>query len=196
MGGVPGIFRMVVALAVLMAMPAVAQQAGPARGGILVLDPDKLFAETLLGKRINRDYLAERDKLIARNRKIEAELEAEELALTGLRAEKTPAEFRKLADEFDAKVQDIRRDSERAVRDLERSRDRTPLAFMRQVEPVLIELMRETGGAVILDVRNILLRVDTVDITDAAIRRVDTEIGDGVDGPQAGNGPDADPPGD
>lgn len=118
--------------------------------------------------------------MIARNRTIEAELEAEELSLTKLRSEKTPEEFRDLADAFDAKVQEIRRDSERAVRDLERSRDRAPVTFMRIVEPVLVQLMRDAGGAVILDIRSVLLRADVVDITGVAIIRVDEEIGDGL----------------
>ncbi|WP_306114087.1 MULTISPECIES: OmpH family outer membrane protein [unclassified Roseovarius] len=176
-----GIVSLMVALGTAAIAPATAQETGVVKSDILVLDPDKLFAETLLGQRINREYLAEREKLIARNRKIEAELEAEELALTEQRAQKTPEEFRDLADAFDEKVQEIRRDSERAVRDLERSRDRAPVTFMRIVEPVLIQLMRETDGAVILDVRSVLLRADVVDITPLAIRRVDAEIGEGTE---------------
>lgn len=186
---VSAIICMMVALMVMSAPPAMAQQVGVVQSDILVLDPDRLFSETLLGQRINREYLAEREKLIARNRRIEAELEAEELSLTELRAEKTPEEFRDLADAFDAKVQEIRRDSERAVRDLERRRDRAPVTFMRMVEPVLVQLMRETGGAVILDIRTVLLRADVVDITPLAISRVDAEIGEGA-GPRKENAPE------
>lgn len=175
-----GIVCVMVALSALSGAPARAQELGVVKSDILVLDPDKLFAETRLGQRINREYLAEREKLIARNRKIESELEAEELALTEQRAGKTPEEFRDMADAFDEKVQEIRRDSERAVRDLERRRDRAPVTFMRIVEPVLVQLMRETDGAVILDVRSVLLRADVVDITPLAIRRVDAEIGEGA----------------
>lgn len=180
MRGLRGIIRLMCALALLWAAPVAAQDVGVVQSDILVLDPDRLFSETRLGQRINRDYLAERDKLIARNRKIESELEAEELALTEQRAQKTPEEFRDLADAFDVKVQEIRRDSERAVRDLELSRDRAPVTFMRMVEPVLQELMQDANGAVILDVRSVLLRTDVVDITGVAIARVDERIGDGL----------------
>ena len=187
-----GIVSVMVALSTFATLPVVAQQLGVVQSDILVLDPDKLFSETKLGQRINREYLAEREKLIARNRKIEAELEAEELSLTNLRAEKTPEEFRDLADAFDAKVQEIRRESERAVRDLERRRDRAPVTFMRMVEPVLVQLMRETNGAVILDIRTVLLRADVVDITPLAISRVDAEIGEGA-GPRKETTPQEDP---
>ncbi|WP_299844324.1 OmpH family outer membrane protein [uncultured Roseovarius sp.] len=180
MRNVWAIIRLVIALSALSAFPVAAQNVGVVQSDILVLDPDRLFSETKLGQRINQEYLAKREQLIARNRTIEAELEAEELSLTKLRSEKTPEEFRDLADAFDAKVQEIRRDSERAVRDLERSRDRAPVTFMRIVEPVLVQLMRDAGGAVILDIRSVLLRADVVDITGVAIIRVDEEIGDGA----------------
>ena len=98
---------------------------------ILVLDPERLFEETRLGKRMLADHQAEREELAARNRKLEAELEAEEKRLTELRDETSPEEFRDMADAFDAKVQKIRRDSERRVRDLERERERLPLMFLR-----------------------------------------------------------------
>jgi len=35
------------------------------------------------------------------------------------------------------------------------------------------------GGVVLLDARTVLLRADAVDITDAAIARIDAAIGDG-----------------
>ena len=156
------------------------QQIGVVQSDILVLDPDRLFNETLFGQRLNAEYLERRDELIARNRKLEAELEAEEQALSDLREEKTPEDFRTLADAFDAKVQDIRRDSNRAVQDLERSRERAPVVFMRSVEPVLIQIMQDTGGAVLLDLRAVLLRASAIDVTDLAITRIDEQIGDGA----------------
>ncbi|MFD1159457.1 OmpH family outer membrane protein [Roseovarius aestuarii] len=180
MHGFRGVIQLVIALTMMACLPALSQNTGVVQSDILLLDPDRLFTETQLGQRINRDYLAKREKLIAQNDKIAAELEAEELSLTEKRAGLSPEEFRELADAFDVKVQEIRRDSERAVRELERSRDRAPVTFMRIVEPVLVQLMRESGGAVILDVRSVLLRADVVDITSVAIRRVDAEIGNGL----------------
>lgn len=174
-----GCWLLVLALGLVAAPQARAQDVGVVQSDILMLDPDRLFTETRFGQRLNEDYLAQREQLIARNRQLETELEAEEQALTDLRAEKTPEEFRALADAFDAKVQKIRADSDRAVRDLELSRERAPVIFMRAVEPVLIELMRDAGGAVVLDVRSVLLRDDAIDITDIAIARIDQRIGDG-----------------
>ena len=171
--------------------PAQAQTIGVVQSDILVLDTDRLFGETRYGKTLNEQYLAQRDALIALNRERETELKAEEQALTDLRSQKTPEEFKALADAFDEKVQKIRQDSDRAVRDLERRRDEAPLSFMRVIEPILIEIMQEADGAVVLDVRAVLIRANVVDITDLAIARVDQKIGDG---PQVDTSPAEDAP--
>lgn len=167
----------------LAGTPATSQSLGVVQSDILVLDPDRLFSQTRFGKRLNAQYLEQRDELIARNRRLETELESEEKALADLRTETTPEEFRALADAFDSKVQEIRRESDRAVRELERNRESAPVLFMRTVEPVLIEIMQEADGAIVLDIRSVLLRSNQVDITDLAIARIDQKIGDGPELP-------------
>lgn len=175
--------RALICLAVLAAGPGVtvAQDVGSVQSEVLVLDTERLFNDTLVGQRLTAEYQAERDKLIARNRDIEAELRAEEQALTDKRPTMEPAEFRDAADAFDARVRAIRQESERAGRELERAREIAPLTMMRLAQPVLVELMRESGGLIILDNRQVLLRADAVDITDIAIARIDAAIGDGKD---------------
>lgn len=169
----------------LGAAPLEAQDVGVVQSDILVLDPERLFEETRLGQRMVADHQAEREKLAARNRRLEAELEAEEKRLTALREETSPEEFREMADAFDAKVQNIRRDSERRVLDLERDRERLPLVFLRTVEPVLSEIMRDTGAEVVLDGRTVLYRSEAVDVTGMAVSRIDRTIGEGRTAPDA-----------
>ncbi|WP_420555810.1 OmpH family outer membrane protein [Roseovarius sp.] len=165
------------------AVPALAQNVGVVQSDILVVDPERLFEDTRMGQAITARLQQEREDLIALNRKLETELEAEELALTEQRDTTSPENFRALADAFDEKVQQIRADSQRRVREHERNRERAPLDFMRQVEPVLVELMREAGASVVMDRRTVLLQDDVVDITSAAVQRIDATLGDG-----SGNG--------
>ncbi len=159
---------------------ATAQNVGVVQSEILSLDAERLFAETQMGQRLSEEIQAKREQLVSRNQEIQAVLELEEKQLTDLRTETSPEEFRQMADAFDAKVQEIRRDSERQILDLERERERAPVFFMKTVEPVLVSLMREAGGVVVLNNRSILLRVDVIDITDIAISRIDREFGDGL----------------
>nr|WP_246175975.1 OmpH family outer membrane protein [Roseovarius bejariae] len=172
-------------LGVAPAPAVLAQDVGVVQSEILVLDPERLFAETLLGQRMLEEFQAAREAMSTRNRELEAELEAEEKSLTEKRATLSPEAFRELADHFDTKVQRIRRESDRAVRNLERRRELLPVQFMRMVEPVLVGLMEDTGGAVIMDARSVLLRADAVDVTDLAATRIDAEIGEGPEAPQA-----------
>lgn len=160
--------------------PTQAQDMGIVQSEILVLDPGELFEKSRLGQAMVAELQAQREALIARNRDLEAELEAEEQALTELRDTTSPEDFRDMADAFDEKVQTIRRESDARVRRLERNRERAPVEFMRRVEPVLVALMREAGGLVVLDRRNVLLQAGVIDITDMAVTRIDAELGDGA----------------
>ncbi len=160
---------------------AQAQDIGTVQSQILTLDPERLFMGTMVGRRLTKQYEAERDRLIANNRELESELRAEEQSLTDARADMTPKQFRTEADAFDAKVRSIRQENERKARDLERGREIAPLSLMRMAEPILVQIMRETGGNIILDNRQVLLRSDAIDITDLAITRIDETVGDGSD---------------
>ncbi|MEL7013870.1 MAG: OmpH family outer membrane protein [Pseudomonadota bacterium] len=170
-----------------------AQDIGKVQSGIVLIDPERLFEQTRLGRSIAQSVQQDRDALIAMNRQLEAELEAEEQALTAQREQSSPEAFRALADAFDEKVQQIRRDSERRARDLERSRERAPRDFLRQVEPILIDVMRDSGAVVVLDQRSVLLSADIIDLTDLVIDRIDTAFGpQGASDPDASTGVDTD----
>lgn len=149
---------------------------------ILVLDTERLFVDSAPGRAFLDRYNDERETLIARNRSIEEELRQEEQELTQKRQQLSADAFRKLADAFDEKVREIREESEQASRDLELRREQAPFLLLRQAESVLFDIMRETGGAVILDARQVLVRSDAVDITERAIERVneamENQLGD------------------
>lgn len=175
-----GLFASLLAGLVCVTAPGVqAQDVGTVQSEILVLDLERLFSGTQVGQRLTGQYQDERDKLIARNRQIEADLRAEEQELTEMRDTVTPERFREMADAFDARVRELRQQNERAARDLERGREVAPFTLMRMAEPVLVQVMRDAGGTVILDNRQVLLRADVIDITDLAIARIDAAIGDG-----------------
>ena len=160
-----------------------AQQLGVVQSDVLVIDIERLLSRTAYGQRLQAGIEAARDELIARNDRVASELEAEEKALTEKRGTIPPDEFRELADAFDTKVTQLRRESEQLSRDLERRRDLAPVQFMRVVRPVLSELLREADAVALLDVRSVILSADVADVTDLAISRIDARIGEGPGGP-------------
>lgn len=165
---------------VFLALPVIAQEIGVVQSNVIVISSDRLFSESTLGKAYAEQIETQRDALIARNRRFETELEVEEKELTEMRAEMSADAFREMADDFDEKVQAIRRESERLARDLDRNRENAPFLFLRQVEPVIVDIMRETGAVIVIESRTVLLAADAIDVTALAIGRIDRAMQQGI----------------
>ncbi|MBL4767554.1 MAG: OmpH family outer membrane protein [Rhodobacteraceae bacterium] len=166
---------------VLLLVPFVlpAQQLGMPQSPILTIEPDRLFNESDFGKRVIRQLEAESAVLVAENRKIEAELTAEEKTLTERRASMEPTVFRALANAFDEKVQETRRTQDTKTQELSLLRDANRRIFLQTARPILEALMRDAGAGVILDRDTIFLSANATDITDLAIERINSVLGDG-----------------
>ncbi|MCB1336647.1 MAG: OmpH family outer membrane protein [Maritimibacter sp.] len=167
------------AAAALAGGGAVAQDLGRVVSPILTLDRDGLFAGTLYGQRVNRELAAATAAMAEETRNIEAALEQEELALTEKRATMEAEAFRALAVAFDEKVQALREDRTEAEAALRDQITAAQTDFFARIGPVLGQLVRERGAVLIVDARAILLAAADVDITVAAIERIDAELGDG-----------------
>jgi Skp family chaperone for outer membrane proteins len=147
--------------------------------GILILNQERLFAQSLYGQRIQRELEDASARLAAENRRIEAELTEEELALTELRATTEPDAFREMADAFDTRVEAIRAAQEAKARDLTGQADAAQVQFFERVAPILLDIVRDRGAAVLMDSRAVLLSADRVDVTETAIAAIDERLGEG-----------------
>lgn len=152
---------------------AVAQDAG-GQSAVLTVDPDRLFADSMFGKASIARLEAAQKGLLAENKKLETALEAEEKDLTERRPGLPAAEFRKLADAFDAKAEEIRNARLAKSRSLTTTRDEDRQKYLNAVIPILGDLMGEMGALVILDKKTVFLSFERVDVTDLAIARIDT----------------------
>ncbi|MHA6324050.1 OmpH/Skp family outer membrane protein [Roseivivax sp. CAU 1753] len=173
----------IAAAMLVLSAPVTAQQSDApravVRSPILTLESERLFMDSAFGQRVVAAIEAEGKALAAENRAIEAELTAEERRLTDMRAEAEAAEFRALADAFDARVQALRQQQDAKARTLASRDDAARRVFFGAVQPVLGEILREAGAALILERSTVLLSANATDITDLAITRVDARIGDG-----------------
>jgi Skp family chaperone for outer membrane proteins len=166
----------------------------PLRSPILTVDDERLFTDSRFGKAILAARDADAAELIAENRKIEADLEAEEKSLTEQRQKMTKAEFAPLSEAFNAKVEGIRKAQDAKSQDLSLRFDDQRRRFSEAAVPVLGQVMSERGALAIVSKRAILIGVDNVDITTEAIARLDAALGDGgvqpaKPAPQQGNTP-------
>jgi Skp family chaperone for outer membrane proteins len=143
---------------------------------LLTLEPDRLITDTQYGKAMQARIEAAAALLLAENRKIDADLEAEEVALTSQRATLPAADFRALAEAFDAKVEAIRTEQESKLRDLSQQREAERQKVLQASIPILAELMAEKGAVAILDKASVFLAFDSTDVTDEAIAKLDAEL--------------------
>lgn len=164
-------------------LPAPAPLPMPATVPFLTLDQERLFTGTRFGQAVTARFETESADLLAENRRIDAALEQEERDLTDRRASMDPAEFRKLADDFDAKVEGLRAAQETKSRDLARRRDEARQQFYEAALPVLGTLVSERGAVAIVDKKALILSLERLDVTDAAIARIDEALGDGSSAP-------------
>ena len=146
---------------------------------ILTIDQDRLFADSAFGKRVAAEIESRSHALATENRGIEAELMAEEQALTEARATLAPTEFRTRADAFDAKVQRIRAEQDAKTRALGTFRDSEQQRFAAALGSVLADIARERGALVIMDRRAMLVSADSIDVTADAVTALDAKLGDG-----------------
>ncbi len=170
-----------------LSAPVSAQGAGFLSMGeappVVTLDQERLFADSAFGRRVTATVEEAARTLAAENRALEAELVAEERALTDARPSTPPEEFRRLADDFDARVEEIRAAQEAKSRAIGAFRDAEQQRFLEVALPVLAQVVFETGAVAVLDTRAIVLSIDEIDITDRVLARLDSEVGDG-DGPE------------
>lgn len=143
---------------------------------VAILNQDRLYLETDLGKSLNDSLLGDAQILTNENRKIEADLEAEERALTDLRKALEPADFSKQANAFNIKVEKIRREQAQKANNLTTKRITIQRDFLAQIQPIIIELMQERGIQFILNEQAIFMASNLGDITDDVIARVNAQI--------------------
>ncbi len=158
--------------------PAQAQLAAKPGNGVVVIEQGRLFAETIIGNAISKQFELDLAALSAENQKIQDSLADEERQLTEKRLTMEPTVFRDLADTFDKKVEDLRAGQEAKSRNLTSQIEQERKRFFEKIAPLLGDLMVELGAAVILDKSTIVISLGSVDITDQAIARIDAVLKD------------------
>jgi len=169
----PGPRLRVAALALMLAGPVQAQDiAAP----LLILDQDRFFLESDFGKAAVERERAATATLEQENKRIEAELVAEEQALTEDRKTLPPKEFSAKAEAFDQKVERIRSEQDAKARKLTGTRDDDRKAFLQAAVPVLGELLGQKKATAILDKNLVIVSLTAVDVTDEAIAAVNEAL--------------------
>ena len=143
---------------------------------VLTIDLDRLFAETKLGTNMLSELEARAQTIARENEEIETALTLEEQELTQKRAILEPEDFRKLADDFDQRVTQFREEQDEKVRQLNLARDEAQARFLRDIAPIISEIVRARGATVVIERRDVFLSAGNIDITEQAIQRLNDSI--------------------
>ena len=157
--------------------PADAQ---PPTAPILTVDQDLLFGASDWGRRTQRMLEEEGSRIEVENERLASQLSAEEATLTEQRGTLDPAEFRKLAEAFDIRATEVRRQRAQIVQDLNTWAEADRSAFYRAALPLMGEMMQERKAVAVLDRRTVFVSVDAIDMTQALVARLNAELGDGA----------------
>ncbi len=167
----------VLLLAVATATATAQGDEQPVAGGILTIDPDRLFQETGLGQRLQAELDRLRSDLKAENGRLDQELIAEEAELAARRPAMPVDEFRALADAFNEKAEAIRAAQKEKLQNLTRRLEEDRQRFINAMRPILAQVIAERGGVIVIERRMVFLAADSVDITDELISRIDAATG-------------------
>lgn len=185
-GILPGLLRLTLcvglAFACLGTAPVRAEQA-PAAVPVLTLDFERLFSETLWGKRIAADMARDSAALNAENTRIADDLIAEEKALTDRRARLTPEAFRAEANAFDERATGIRAAQKAKAQALTQSYDSARQGFLNASGPLIDEVLTSRQAVMVLDRRVIIRGLEAADITEDLARLMDARLGKGPTDP-------------
>jgi len=171
-----------VALWLAIATPVLAQD--PVQTDVLVVDTDTVAANSLYGVRLEQRFEAAAQALVAENDRIEAELTAEEKALTKERATLAPDVFRQKADAFDEKVIRIRAEQDAKASAVQAIREEGRSEFIQALTEVLADIARERGAVIVLEQGQVFLSASSIDVTDQAIQRLNEALSDPSATPQ------------
>lgn len=151
----------------------------PSASPILTLDQDAIYARSMFGQALRARVADEVAKLEAQSRIIDAELEAEERALTKKRSEMPAEEFAPLAIAFDEKAQRLRVQNADAIEVVRRKEQEGRQKFIAAALQVVGDYMVERGAVAIIDKGAVIVSLLGLDVTDEVVARIDAVLGNG-----------------
>lgn len=154
-----------------------AAQPDKALPAILVVNKERVIEASAPFAALRRTEQEIRAKVEARLEEVKAQLEAEELELTSLRATLSAEEFQRRTRDFDRRVRQERRDAQERGAMLLRFFNEAQAALRSALPRVLEDLRRDRGATLIVDAGAVLAISSSADVTDEAIALFDAAMG-------------------
>ncbi|MDO6725501.1 OmpH family outer membrane protein [Cognatishimia sp. 1_MG-2023] len=147
---------------------------------IIIIESDRLYEQSLFSQRVRQEQNARKAVLLAENRQIAAELAEEEKRLTEQRTTMEATDFRKLADAFDSRVEEIRSIQDDKELQIIRFAEEERIRFFQELVPVLERILNERGASIVLEKRTTFASSSALNVTDRTLAIANGLLGDGA----------------
>ncbi len=139
---------------------------------VVSVNRERLIQSSEFGKALVESLAARQKALVEENDTLAQDMEREERELTDVRKTLTSEEFSPLAEAFDEKVKEVRRQQDQKAVELAQALEGARFSFFRQAERVIAQLMKENGIVFVLDESAVWISQGG-DVTNLVIERLD-----------------------
>ena len=143
---------------------------------ILFVNQNKLYSDSIFGKVLESLFKAESLKLVEQNQKLTKELQLEEQVLTDKRGSTLLKDFKFLAEEFNFRVERVRREQKQKAELLNTRLEAERKYFFKIVYPILLKFVADNEAYGILDSSVFIVADENLDITDRLVNIINKEI--------------------
>lgn len=163
-------------LAVLATLSGGAVAAQDTGARVIIVARQRVLRETRAGRALREAETRLTAEFQSRVDEVKRQLEAEEAELARLRGSLARPEFDARTEAFDRKVRDARRESQREAAALQKAIREARDTLVRNLAPILIEVLQAEGADIILDADDVLVAAPSVDMTDEVIALFDARV--------------------
>jgi Skp family chaperone for outer membrane proteins len=149
---------------------------GPTIAGLCVLDRQRVFNTSKVGKEANDRYRQMRTDAQTTVSGEEAKIVGEAKALQGQKASLPPAQFQQRIAEINQRYQALRGDATKRSQALEVTRQQAVGQISQAVQPIIVAVYKNRRCGVLVDQASILAGNPAMNVTDAVIASLDAKV--------------------
>ncbi|MGC6511358.1 MAG: OmpH family outer membrane protein [Parvibaculales bacterium] len=143
---------------------------------VLVVDIQKVFANSLSGKSLNSQVKEKTDAIRATRDKAQKDLEADAKKIEDQKTLLTPEALRAKADELRLKEIAKNQELQQELRKLETAQAAAQSEILKKLSPILSDVMKEKGADAIMEARLALISNPDINVTDVVVKRLDDSL--------------------
>ena len=143
---------------------------------IAYLDMDFIFKNSNFGKKIILNLTESNKKNINELKSKEKKLIKIEKELQGQKKLISNEEFNKKLATLNIKIKEYKQNKENLIKDFELKKKEEIKIFFKKIDPILKEYLKQNSITLLIDKKNVIVGIESLDITSAVKNLIDEKI--------------------